>query len=41
MGNLGRVTAEPAPWHGREHSARIVVPPLACVFLKPAGEVKE
>ncbi|HZB02330.1 MAG TPA: 1,4-alpha-glucan branching protein GlgB [Actinomycetota bacterium] len=41
MGNLGRVTAMAVPWHGREHSARIVVPPLACVFLKPAGEVKE
>jgi 1,4-alpha-glucan branching enzyme len=40
MGNLGRVTTEAVPWHGREHSARIVVPPLACVFLKPAGEVK-
>jgi 1,4-alpha-glucan branching enzyme len=37
MGNLGQVTAEAVPWQGREHSARIVLPPLACVFLKPAG----
>jgi 1,4-alpha-glucan branching enzyme len=37
MGNLGRVEAEDVPWHGREHSARIVLPPLACVFLKPGG----
>jgi len=37
MGNLGRVAAEAVPWRGREHSARIVLPPLACVFLKPGG----
>ncbi|MGH2680628.1 MAG: 1,4-alpha-glucan branching protein GlgB [Actinomycetota bacterium] len=35
MGNLGRVEAAATPWHGREHSARIVLPPLACVFLTP------
>ena len=35
IGNLGRIVAEPAPWHGREHSARIVLPPLACVFFTP------
>ncbi|HEX5936855.1 MAG TPA: 1,4-alpha-glucan branching protein GlgB [Actinomycetota bacterium] len=37
MGNLGRVRAELEPWHGREHSARIVLPPLACVFLRPGA----
>jgi 1,4-alpha-glucan branching enzyme len=35
MGNLGRVRAEAVPWHGREHSARVVLPPLASVFLRP------
>ena len=37
MGNLGRVRAEPRPWHGRDHSAQIVLPPLACVFLRPGA----
>jgi 1,4-alpha-glucan branching enzyme len=36
MGNLGRVRAERTPWHGRDHSARIVLPPLAVVVLEPA-----
>jgi 1,4-alpha-glucan branching enzyme len=35
MGNLGSVEAEPVPSHGRGHSALVVLPPLACVFLKP------
>jgi 1,4-alpha-glucan branching enzyme len=35
MGNLGRVTAEANPWHGRAHSAQIVMPPLAVVVLLP------
>jgi 1,4-alpha-glucan branching enzyme len=37
MGNLGRVEAESVPWHGRSHSARIVLPPLATVFLRPGA----
>ena len=37
MGNLGAVQAEPLPWHGRSHSATIVLPPLACLFLRPAA----
>jgi 1,4-alpha-glucan branching enzyme len=37
MGNLGRVEAEPTPWHGRPHSAQIVLPPLASVFLRPGA----
>ncbi len=36
MGNLGGVEAEAVAWNGWEHSARIVLPPLACVFLRPA-----
>jgi 1,4-alpha-glucan branching enzyme len=37
MGNLGWVESEGRPWHGRTHSASVVVPPLAVVFLAPAG----
>jgi 1,4-alpha-glucan branching enzyme len=37
MGNLGRVDADDTPWHGRPHSAQIVLPPLAAVFLMPGG----
>ena len=36
MGNLGRVKAERRPWHGREHSAEVVLPPLAVVVFEPA-----
>jgi 1,4-alpha-glucan branching enzyme len=37
MGNLGRVRTEATPWHDRPHSAQIVLPPLACVFLRPGA----
>jgi 1,4-alpha-glucan branching enzyme len=37
MGNLGRVEATSVPWHGRPHSAQIVLPPLASVFLRPGA----
>jgi 1,4-alpha-glucan branching enzyme len=37
MGNLGRVTAEATPWHGRAHSAQIVLPPLGVVVLLPGA----
>lgn len=35
VGNLGRVQAEQLPQHGREHSVRLSVPPLAAVVLVP------
>jgi 1,4-alpha-glucan branching enzyme len=38
MGNLGRVVAEPTPWHGRPHSAQIVLPPLSCLFFRPGTD---
>ncbi len=34
VGNLGGVTATDEPWHGRPASARIVLPPLATVWLR-------
>ena len=34
VGNLGVVEAEPVPWHGLEHSATIVLPPLAVLWLR-------
>jgi 1,4-alpha-glucan branching enzyme len=37
MGNLGRVDAEPEPWHGCDRSLLIVLPPLACVMFRPGG----
>ena len=37
MGNLGAVTADETPWHGRPASAGIVLPPLATVFLRYEG----
>ena len=36
IGNMGRVEARPTPWHGREHSVRLSLPPLAVVALTPA-----
>jgi 1,4-alpha-glucan branching enzyme len=38
MGNLGRVEAESSPWHGRPYSARIVLPPLSCLFFRPGTD---
>jgi hypothetical protein len=35
---LGRVVAEPTPWHGRPHSAQIVLPPLSCLFFRPGTD---
>jgi 1,4-alpha-glucan branching enzyme len=37
MGNMGRVHAEARPWHDRPNSAQLVLPPLACLFLRPAA----
>jgi 1,4-alpha-glucan branching enzyme len=33
-GNLGGVTAEPVPSHGREHSLTLTLPPLSVIILK-------
>jgi 1,4-alpha-glucan branching enzyme len=34
MGNLGGITAEEIPFHGRSHSLSLTLPPLAAVVLK-------
>ena len=36
-GNFGRLEAAPVGAHGRMFSLNLVLPPLACVFLKPEG----
>ncbi|MBN1962935.1 MAG: 1,4-alpha-glucan branching protein GlgB [Deltaproteobacteria bacterium] len=33
VGNLGQVTADKIPWHGRPHSVRLTLPPLGILFL--------
>jgi 1,4-alpha-glucan branching enzyme len=33
-GTRGRVLAEPAPFHGREHSLSLALPPLGALFLR-------
>ena len=38
VGNLGGVTAEEVPWHGRPASANITLPPLATVWLRDEPE---
>jgi 1,4-alpha-glucan branching enzyme len=35
VGNLGLVTAQTLPWHGRRYSLDIVLPPLGIVLFKP------
>ncbi len=37
VGNLGRVTAEALPCHGREHSLSLTLPPLAVVLFVPGA----
>jgi 1,4-alpha-glucan branching enzyme len=34
VGNLGGVDAEPVPWHGRDASVVVTLPPLAAVFFR-------
>ena len=34
VGNMGKVVAEPTPWHGLDHSAMITLPPLGTVWLE-------
>jgi 1,4-alpha-glucan branching enzyme len=35
VGNMGRVEAEPIPWHGQPFSAEVTLPPLAALWLVP------
>lgn len=35
-GNLGGVTAEQVPWHGRRYSATVTLPPLSTLFFRNA-----
>jgi 1,4-alpha-glucan branching enzyme len=35
LGNGGAIEAEHRPWHDREHSLSVTLPPLAVVVLKP------
>ncbi|HEX6800319.1 MAG TPA: 1,4-alpha-glucan branching protein GlgB [Ktedonobacterales bacterium] len=37
VGNLGAVSSEPEPWHGRDHSLPLTLPPLSVIALRPAG----
>jgi 1,4-alpha-glucan branching enzyme len=37
VGNLGEVTAEEREWHGQPFSARITLPPLSVLWLRPAA----
>jgi 1,4-alpha-glucan branching enzyme len=37
VGNLGGVSADATPWHGRAHSLRITLPPLAIVVFRNDG----
>jgi len=37
VGNLGGVEAVPEPLHGRPFSAAVTLPPLAALWLAPAG----
>ncbi|MBC8022830.1 MAG: alpha amylase C-terminal domain-containing protein, partial [Burkholderiales bacterium] len=37
VGNMGRVMAGDTPCHGRSHSVRLTLPPLAIVVLEPEG----
>jgi len=38
VGNLGGVRAESLPWHGRDWSLALTVPPLGSLILKPGAE---
>ncbi|GKS56612.1 1,4-alpha-glucan branching enzyme GlgB [Nitrospira sp.] len=33
LGNVGRITADPVPYHGRPYSVDLTLPPLGIVFL--------
>ncbi len=38
VGNLGAVETEPKPWHDREFSALVTVPPLGVVWFTPEAQ---
>jgi len=40
LGNAGGVIAEPIPMHGEAQSIRLVLPPLATLFLTPARTMR-
>jgi 1,4-alpha-glucan branching enzyme len=35
VGNLGMIEAEDISWDGQPSSARVTLPPLACIWLIP------
>jgi 1,4-alpha-glucan branching enzyme len=37
QGNLGGVTAAPVPWHGRDYTLHVTLPPLGMVAFKRRG----
>ena len=37
LGNSGGVHSEPVAAHGFDQSLRLMLPPLACLFLKKRG----
>ena len=37
VGNGGTIEADPLPWHGQQSSAALTLPPLAVLWLTPAG----
>ena len=37
VGNMGQVQTEPLPWHGRDCSVALTLPPLAMVAFSPEG----
>ena len=37
VGNLGVVHTEDVPWHGMPSSARLRVPPLGAIWLRPTA----
>jgi 1,4-alpha-glucan branching enzyme len=41
VGNLGEVVAEPRPFHGREWSVELTLPPLSAVFFQPDADTGE
>jgi 1,4-alpha-glucan branching enzyme len=38
QGNFGGVEAAPVPYHGRQHSLNVTVPPLAAVFFRHGSD---
>jgi len=37
LGNAGGVASEAVAWHGQPHSILVTLPPLAAIWLTPAG----